>query len=345
MELRNLSLMTMENRTSLHLVAALLLGAGAALTVANDKAMESVIPAGESDASVGLRLNEAEGRLTILVESRDALTYRFGPDEALQYFYPVRSPSGRNLTVRKTEPWSHHRSLWISDKVGFPDEPPVDFYHAPRIYRTSEGYQHFARHQGFSEIQIDGSTATVAAGIQWLIDGARPVIDERRRWTVTALGAGEYLVDLEWELIASHSDVRFASDWTHYGWPYVRMHPRFSGENDGTIVNDRNERGQDGTNGRQARWIDYSNTVDGKTEGLTIFLPDGEERRWLTREYGTFGPRRPAELDGTGFTLERGESLRGRAGILVHRGDVEEGRVAERYLDYVRQASRQMSKK
>ena len=85
-----------------------------------------------------------------------------------------------------------------------------------------------------------------------------------------------------------------------------------------------------------ARWIDYSNTVDGVTEGVALFpFPDGRERRWLTREYGTFGPRRPDECSGTGFVLARGESLRGHVGVLVHRGDVTTGRVAERYRDYI----------
>ncbi len=65
-----------------------------------------------------------------------------------------------------------------------------------------------------------------------------------------------------------------------------------------------------------------------------MLLPDdGEQRKWLTREYGTFGPRRPDAWSGTKFTLKRGEKLEGRVGILVHRGDVEGGRVAERYRE------------
>ena len=59
-----------------------------------------------------------------------------------------------------------------------------------------------------------------------------------------------------------------------------------------------------------ANWIDYSNTVEGETEGLALFIyPDDEPHRWLTREYGTFGPRRSEKLSGTKFTLHSGESF------------------------------------
>ena len=86
-----------------------------------------------------------------------------------------------------------------------------------------------------------------------------------------------------------------------------------------------------------ARWIDYSNTIEGKAEGVAVFQrPDGQEHRWLTREYGTFGPRRPDSQSGKPFTLEKGDSITQRVAILVHLGDVKTGRVAERYQQYVK---------
>jgi hypothetical protein len=55
----------------------------------------------------------------------------------------------------------------------------------------------------------------------------------------------------------------------------------------------------------------------------------------LTRDYGCFGPRRADARSGKKFTLKKGESLRQRVGVLVHRGDVKSGRVAERYSQYI----------
>ena len=88
---------------------------------------------------------------------------------------------------------------------------------------------------------------------------------------------------------------------------------------------------------KEARWVDYSNTVGGITEGLAVFQwPDGKPHRWLTREYGLVGPRRPDERSGKPFVLKKGESLSQRGGILVHKGDVRTGRVAQRYQQYVK---------
>jgi hypothetical protein len=90
-----------------------------------------------------------------------------------------------------------------------------------------------------------------------------------------------------------------------------------------------------------ALWIDYSNTVDGAAAGVAMFQwPDGRAHRWLTREYGTFGPRRPDGLSGRPFTLKKGESISQRVGVLVHRGNVETGRVAGRYAQYVANTGR-----
>ncbi|MEN6560243.1 MAG: hypothetical protein ABFD52_05675 [Acidobacteriota bacterium] len=68
---------------------------------------------------------------------------------------------------------------------------------------------------------------------------------------------------------------------------------------------------------------------------LAVFqFPDGAVHRWLTREHGTFGPRRPDDRSGKPFTLKKGESIGQRAGVLVHSGDAASGRVRARYEKY-----------
>jgi hypothetical protein len=91
------------------------------------------------------------------------------------------------------------------------------------------------------------------------------------------------------------------------------------------------------TNGKPADWVDYSNTVEGQTEGLALFSPPehAQPHKWLTRDSGTFGPRRIDERSGQPFVLEKGDSLSRRVGVLIHRGDVDSGKVAERYRAYV----------
>jgi hypothetical protein len=87
---------------------------------------------------------------------------------------------------------------------------------------------------------------------------------------------------------------------------------------------------------KPAKWLDYSNAVEGEPAGIAVFQwPDGLEHRWLTREYGCFGPRRPDDRSGKPFVLRKGETISQRVGILVHGGDVATGRVAQRYELYI----------
>jgi hypothetical protein len=73
------------------------------------------------------------------------------------------------------------------------------------------------------------------------------------------------------------------------------------------------------------------------TEGLAFFTYDQDEpaHLWLTRDYGTFGPRRADAQNGKPFTVQKGDCLKQRVGILIHRGDVKDARVAQRYRQYI----------
>lgn len=292
---------------------------------------------------VTLARDNAAGTLAVLIDGREALIYQFGDSLDLPHYWPMRSPGGKNMLVEKTEPYPHHRSFWFADTVR-PEggERDASFYNA--LYsgvKTEAGdygppYRDRIRHKSFSRLEAAGGRADIESELVWEMDGERPVLDERRRIVVHSLGGGEYLLDLIWTLTASRGDVLFTSDDVHYAWPYLRLDPAFSGEKGGRITSDTGATGQEATNMKPALWIDYSNTVEGQAEGVAVFQwPDGREHRWLTREYGTFGPRRPDDRSGKPFTLKTGESITQRAGVLVHKGDVAGGRVRERYERYI----------
>lgn len=293
---------------------------------------------------VGLLFDEPAGRMTVLIGGREAVVYQFGDSLDLPHYWPMRSPSGKNMLVQKTEPYPHHRSFWFADTVR-PEGSDRDasFYNA--LYggvKTEAGeyvppFRDRIRHRSFDRLDARGGRADIEARLVWEMDGGRPVLDERRRLVVHSLGAGEYLLDLTWILTASLGDVLFASDDVHYAWPFLRLATDFSGEKGGKITSDTGAAGQEATNMKPALWIDYSNSAEGIPEGVAVFQwPDGREHRWLTREYGTFGPRRPDDRSGKPFTLKKGESITQRVGVLVHNGDAGGGRVRERYKKYVK---------
>jgi hypothetical protein len=296
-----------------------------------------------SKPRVTLARNDGAGTLTILLGGREALVYRYGAELDLVHYWPMRSPSGRSMLVQKAEPYPHHRSFWFADTVRLEgQEKDTSFYNALTNGIKTEGgeygppFRDRIRHKSFSRLDAKGGRAAVVSELVWETDG-RPVLDERRSLVVHSLGKGEYLLDLTWTLVAAHGDVAFTSDDVHYAWPYLRLDPAWSGEKGGKITSDTGATGQEATNLKPALWIDYSNTVEGVAEGVAVFQwPDGHDHRWLTREYGTFGPRRPDDRSGKPFTLKNGESVTQRVGVLVHRGAAAAGRVRERYEKYVK---------
>jgi len=292
---------------------------------------------------IELRRNDEAGQLQVLIDGQEILVYQHIHWLDLAHYWPLNSPSGKNMLIQQTEPYPHHRSFWFADTVRLAGEREVSTYNAlysgQKTGETSYGppFRDRIRHLDFIRCESKGKRAVIEAKLVWEMDGSRPVLEEQRHLKVHALGKGEYLLDITFRLNAAHGDLYFVSDDVHYAWPYLRLQPIFSGEKGGTITADSGATGQEATNMKVARWIDYSNTIEGTTEGVAVFQwPDGQEHRWLTREYGTFGPRRPDDRSGKPFMLKKGESITQRVGILVHRGNVRTGLVAKRYKHYIK---------
>ncbi len=308
-------------------------------------ALLGLVAAGCAGAPGGgerLRVERDDARQCVAVFDGDheIVAWRHGAEFAIPHWFPLRSPSGKDLIAQHPDPYPHHRAMWIADKVQLEDGEVVDFYHCTKNRRdpadAAAGYRHFIRQRELVRCDAEGDTATVVVQLDWLADGVQPVLDDERTMVVRGLGGGEAMVDLAWTLRASHGAVTFHSDPVHYAWPYLRVHPQFAVEHGGVLVDDAGRRGQQATNLQYANWIDCSGTVGGVTEGVAVMAPqDGAWRKWLTRDYGTFGPRRPDALSGTRFTLARGEALSGAVRLYVHRGDAETARVAARYRAWV----------
>ena len=290
-------------------------------------------------AEITVKRDDAKGQLRVLIGGKEAFGFHHGEPLDLPYIVP-RSPSGKALTVVQTKPYPHHRSIWFADTVQLAGQRQASFYNA--LYSRADKkdptspFRDRIRLVSMEPARIEGREATINASLLWEMDRKTPVLDEARQMRVVALGAGEYLLDLVFTVTASYGDATVTSDAVHYAWPYVRMDPPFSVDKGGTMTNSEGGVNQKGTCNKAATWVDYTNTVEGVTEGLAVFThPDiGPPPTWLTRNYGTFGPRRERAKSGTKFTLAKGESLTQRVGILVHSGDVKAGRVEERYRQY-----------
>lgn len=273
-------------------------------------------------------------RLLVVAGGQPIVGWQYGADWAMPHWFPLRTPAGRDLLVQQAEPYPHHRAMWIADKVQLDDGPVVDFYHGQPAALTPR-----IRSAGARTVPgADTGQVALVSSQQWVAGDVTFLADERQL-RVRRLDDGQVLIDLEWVLRASHGTVTFHSDWIHYAWPYLRLHPQFASKGGAVVVDDRGRRGTEAIHGQYANWVDCSATIDGVTEGIAIFVPqDGEWHKWLVRDYGCIGPRRPDAQSGGKFTLAKGEELRGRVRLFVHHGDAVTGDVAARYREYVRQA-------
>ncbi len=284
------------------------------------------------------------GTLTVSIDGREAFVYQYGDDVDIAHYYPVNSPAGHPMTVQKTDPYPHHRSFWFGDKVRLDGGRPVSTYGA--LYSESKEknaprrFKDGVRHVRTTVDDVAENQATFTKKLLWYMDFDRPVLDETRNLRVVALGDGEYFLDVTFTVTAAYGEVAFVSDAVHYAWPYLRMNRQFSVQGGGRIINSQGGVDQKGTNGKVACWVDYSNTSGDNDAGLAVFShpSNPQPHAWLTRDYGTFGPRRIDARSGKPFTLKRGESQARRVGVLVHCGDVKAGRVAERYEQYAQGA-------
>ena len=96
--------------------------------------------------------------------------------------------------------------------------------------------------------------------------------------------------------------------------------------------------------GKHADWNDYSGSVDGKVIGIAIFdHPKNNPRAaWHTRAYGLmaanpFGRASFLETKGELFKLAKGEHLKLRYGLLLHKGDAKEAKVAEHFAVFAKE--------
>ena len=286
-----------------------------------------------------LKQDDVQGTLQVLLDGKEAFAYQYGHVD-MPHLYPVRSPSGRLLTIQKTDPYPHHRSVWFGDTVQLEGQRQASFYQ-PLYSQVDKKdpqspYRDRNRHVKFLAAEVADGQANLGMQLLWEADlGKLAVMDEVREVRVVPLGSGEYFLDCKFTVTAAYGDVTFRSDPVHYAWPFIRIHPQFSGLQGGTITNSEGATGEPKTLMQPARWVDYSNTVEGATEGLAAFAnPQQPPPKFFTRAYGTFGPRRPDDQSGKPFVLKKGDSLFQRIGLLIHSGDVQSGRVAERYQQF-----------
>lgn len=155
------------------------------------------------------------------------------------------------------------------------------------------------------------------------------------------------VIDYEVEIFASEGDLVFGD--TKEGTMAIRVAEsmrvtRDKKRGEGHIVLSTGVRDTDAWS-KRAEWCDYYGPVDGTILGIAIFDHPNNLRHptwWHVRDYGLFAANpfgihdfEKKEKGAGNFTLPKGKSLKFRYRILLHEGDEQQSKIAERYQDYI----------
>jgi hypothetical protein len=308
---------------------------------------------------------EKQGEHVSLVMGKNAIEVKIDGNLFTRYlwegvpspiFYPVMGPNGEAITrhypmkegvADEGTDHRHHRSLWFGHRH-VNDE---DFWGSREPRGTMV-------HERVKTMRAGGAgeAGLIVVTNAWYLPDGEVLGHDERRYRIWGLGDGEVLLEYGITIRADAGQaIHFGDD--KDGGVAIRTAPwlRLEGEvARGEAVNSEGVEGK-AVWGKRAKWVDYWAPDDGgEVMGVAMFDHPENLRHptgWHARHYGLIAANpfaegsfakkdKKDEVDPVGaYTIEAGEELTLRYAFLFHRGDVEGGRVVERYGGWVKEES------
>jgi hypothetical protein len=307
-------------------------------------------------ASAGVEMQEGADKVTVNIDGKLFTEYCFHGATHV-YFYPLIGPGGAKMTrdwpmqspAGEAHDHPHQRSLWFAHgEVNGADfwSEAASFPNDNKPHPVGE-----IRHVKFVEVKGGDKEGVIRDQLAWVApDGTTPLTSVQT-FRVYETPETERMFDFEVVLTAGDKDVVMGD--TKEGSMALRIaesmrisHPKdVPGE--GHMLNSEGVKDV-AVWGKRANWVDYWGPVDGKTVGIAFFDNPQNPRhptRWHARDYGLFAanpfcehqmdPSKPA---GSGdFKIPAGQSATFRYRIILHEGDADHAKVADRYAEYAKQ--------
>jgi hypothetical protein len=289
--------------------------------------------------------------------------YHVGPDVVKPYLWPLNAPGQVPATrgwpmekglPKETADHVHQKSGWFCHGDVIPEGIELKVRSGDKNVKGVDFWSEGKGHGTIAVVEVGepkqaAGQASVRTRNEWKAPDGTKILDEDRTITVRDLGDAR-LVVLDINLHASVCPITFGD--TKEGSMGVRVNDQFrlnAPGSDGIVT------AADGTTvkapakdniavwGKRSDWNDYAGSVDGKVVGIAIFdHPKNSPRAaWHTRAYGLmaanpFGRNSFPDTRGELFKLAKGDHLKLRYGILLHRGDAKEGKVAEHFAAFAK---------
>ena len=292
---------------------------------------------GSVAGETGVQLKEEAETITVTLNDRHFTTFRYAKAQFRPYFFPVLGPNGREVTRGETSDISkdhvHHRSLYVA----YGEVNDVDLWgegsNSGRVVP-----------QGFTQKQGGAVVSRLYTQNSWQTQAGEVLMTDVQNYRIYNLPEDAALLDLDLSFIASVGDVHFG-DTKEGGIISIRVHPSMNASDGGKIENAFGGLNEAETWGKRANWCDYSGVVDGTPVGIAVFDHIVNPRYptyWHVRNYGLMGSNifggssfeRDPSKDGS-YTLKQGEEMHFRFRVLIHAGDANVGKVAQKYHDFI----------
>jgi hypothetical protein len=301
--------------------------------------LASVVLAASSSAAQ-FEVEKDDSSVHVLVDEKLFTTYHIKSGNK-PILYPIIGPTGKPMTrsypmkgasegERADHP--HHRSLWFTHG----DVNGTSFWDEGARSGTIE-HREFLRVEG-------GPQATIVTSNDWVDDDGEKICSDIRT-LVFGADENQRWIDFDVTVMAGDKPVVFGD--TKEGSFGIRVagSMKVEAENGGHIVNNKGDVDKD-TWGKQASWVDYHGPVDGELLGIAILNHPTSFRfptYWHVRTYGLFAANvfgihnfeNNNEKDGS-YILKPGKSFTLRYRVLLHKGDQEEGQVAQAFVEYAK---------
>ncbi len=267
-----------------------------------------------------LRVVSEKHQLVITRGTRPVAKYVFSDEQVLRpYFTALHAPSGAEVTRRHppregTDAADHatmHPGLWLA----FGDLGGADFWrNKGRVV-----------HERFTaEPHVKDGVLHFAVRNQYL-DKVRLVCQEDAAYALAVVDGG-YL--LSWDSAFSGREPFAFGDQEEMGLGIRLAAPLCVKGGSGAITTSEGKRNEKEAWGTQAKWCDYSGTIDGQRVGI-LLIPHPENFRpsWLhVRDYGLavanpFGQKAFTRGAASRVEVKPGEKLRLRFGIWIYSAD------------------------
>jgi hypothetical protein len=261
--------------------------------------------------------------------------------------WPILGPTGKPMTrdypmrerPGEVKDHVHQRSLWFTHG----NVNGINFWAEPKsLPRGQKGG--VIQHVEFLQV-ASGKPAVIVARNNWLGPDGKKVCEDQRTLRFDANGDARW-IDFDVTVKATDGPITFADDKEGAFGVRVAQSMSVDAKQGGRIVNSRGQVDQAAW-GQTAPWVDYDGPVDGQTVGIALFNHPSSFRfptYWHVRPYGLFAANpfgvsafTHGKTPSGAYTIPLGETMTLCYRVFLHRGNQEDGKVAEAYAAYAKE--------